>query len=143
MKLSEFQKRFGIKRIDFSKVKPSRMEEQWESDKLKCPYCLEEIEYESEEIDAILKGEPYQCPECEKWFYAEGEVTIDTTCYPMEDAVIRHRRHIESTYDHMDKCEAGGVDWPDNRYGIVEWEVYNEYARPLFENEEKEEHHEG
>lgn len=105
MNLSEFQKKHGIKRIDFSKVKPSEHETEYDTDKLVCPYCGEKIQYESEETDSILQGTPYQCPECEKWFYAEGEVRIDTTCTPIEDKVLdSHTMYcIEQSYEYMDK----------------------------------------
>lgn len=134
MNLSEFQKKHSIKRIDFSKVKPSGRETEYDTDKLVCPYCGEEIEYESEEIDDILKGESYQCPECEKWFYASGEVSIDTVCTPMEDAVLERRFYIEDTYQYMDECVKKGLDLPERRCGIAEWETYAAYARPLLEN---------
>ena len=138
MTLAEFKKRFGIKRIDFSKVERSDLEEQCGSDKLICPYCEGEIEYESEEIDSIIRGEAYQCPHCDKWFYAEGEVSIDTWCTPMADKVLDSRKHIERAYQHMDECEKGGVEFNENRYGNVEWETYYAYALPLIENGEME-----
>lgn len=133
MNLSEFQKKYGIKRIDFSKVKPSGCETEYDTDKLVCPYCGEKINYESEEIDDILKGESYQCPQCEKWFYASGEISVDTTCTPMEDAVLEHQYHIEGTYQHMDECDKIGCEW-DNPHGVVEWETYKKFAEPLFKN---------
>ena len=37
----------------------------------------------------------------------------------------------------MDERDEKGVDFSGKKYGIVEWEIYNEFARPLFENEEK------
>ena len=133
MNLSEFQKKYGIKRIDFGKVKPSEHETEYDTDRLICPYCGEVIEYGDEEIDDILRGESYQCPECEKRFYASGEVSIDTTCTPMEDAVLENQNHIEGMYHYMDECDKKGCQW-DGRYGVVEWETYKEFAEPLFEN---------
>ena len=140
MRLQEVREKHGIKRIDFSKVK--RHEEDMEecgSDKLICPYCKKEIEYDGEEIQDILNGESYQCPFCDKWFYAEAEISLNTTCTPMEDAVINHRRHIEGSYRHMDECDEKGLDFSENIYRTVEWDVYREFARPLFENMEDEE----
>lgn len=134
MTLSEYRQRYGIKRIDFSKLKRSEIEEQYGSDKLICPYCMNPIEYEGEEIDDIISGEPYQCPKCEMWFYAEGELSLETTCIPMENAVIDRRKHIEDSYAHLDKCEAGGVDFKENRFGNIEWNTYASFARPLLEN---------
>ena len=138
MNLEQFHKKFGIKRIEFSKVRKSDRETQCESDALRCPYCESIIEYESENTEDILKGTPWQCPLCEKWFYAEGEASIDTWCKPMEDAVIEHRRYIEDAYNHVDKCLEHGLLFDDNRYGNVEWETYYNYAKPYFENLEQE-----
>lgn len=138
MNLSEFQKKYGIKRIDFSKIKPSAHETEYDTDKLVCPYCGEKIQYEGEEIDDILKGESYKCPECEKWFYVEGEISIDTYCEPLEDAVLKRKRYIEDIYNYMDKCDRNGCEW-EERYGNVEWETYKKYAEPLFENMKMEE----
>jgi len=139
MNLSEFQKKYGIKRIDFNKVKPSGHETEYGTDRLICPYCGSDIEYEAEETDSILCGEPYQCPECEKWFYASGEVSIDTTCTPIEDKVLDRftREYIQDTYKHMDECAKLGCQWDVPPYGVVEWEVYKDYAEPLFENMKK------
>lgn len=139
MNLSEYQKLYGIKRIDFDKVHRTDIDEEYGDDKLICPYCKHEFEYESEDTGDILNGTSWQCPECEKWFYAEGEASITVTCTPMEDAVIDHKRHIERSYEHIDQCEEAGMKFPKQRYGFVEWEVYQEFAYPLFENEEMEE----
>lgn len=138
MRLQEVREKHGIKRIDFSKVHRSKEDlDEYGTDRLICPYCKEEIEYEAEEIQDILKGEPYQCPECEKWFYAEAEMSLLTTCTPMEDKVIDQRQNIEGTYEHMDKCDAAGCDFSESIYKTVEWSVFTKYARPLFENMEK------
>ena len=137
MNLSEYQKRFGIKRIDFSKVHETDIEEEYGDDILICPYCHEKIEYESEDTDTIIRGTKWQCPNCEKWFYVDAEVTVNTTCVPIEDAVIDHRRYIEASYEHIDLCEERGMIFPDHRYGFVEWTTYEDWARPLFENMEK------
>ena len=137
MNLAEYQKRYGIQRIDFNKVHRSGLEETYANDKMICPYCQSEIEYEGEETEDVIKGTPYQCFNCGKWFYAEGEVTIDVTCTPMEDAVIDNRLHIERGYEHIDKCEEKGMDFPEKAYGFVEWENYYNWERPLRENEEK------
>lgn len=134
MNLEQFHEKFGIKRIDFSKVRKTGLETQYGSDNLICPYCEKTFEYDAEEIDDILGGESYQCPFCEKWFYAKGEASIDTWCTPMEEAVIEHQRHIQQTYDHIDDCLDHGLRFDDNRCGNVEWEVYAEYARPYFKN---------
>ena len=136
--LKEFQEKFGIKRIDFSNVKNCERETQYGSDELICPYCEKKFDYESEEVQGMLSGEPWECPYCGKWFYVEGEASIDTYCYPMERAVLAHRRGIERTYEYMDKCAEKGLLFEDNRYGIVEWEVYAEFAKPYFENLEVE-----
>lgn len=136
MTLKQWQEKYGVKRIDFAKVKPSGYDYESGYDNLICPYCKVTIEYESEEIDSLFKGEAYQCPNCEKWFYAEAEMNITTTCTPMEETVLRNRRYIQDTYDYIDKCERLGTKWDDNRYGNVEWNVYAEYARPYFENQE-------
>ena len=138
MNLAEFQKKFGIRRIDFDRVHRTDLDEEYGDDKLVCPYCGEEIEYESEDIDDVLHGTSWMRPACEKWFYAEGEATINVTCTPMEDAVIDNRRHIESTYRYIDECEKRGMNFPDNLYGNAEWEVYNKFAQPLFENMKQE-----
>lgn len=98
MNLKEFQKKYHIRRIDFEKVEPSGFEEEYASDKLICPYCKSSIDYDCEDANDILSGTPFLCPECEKWFYASGEVSIDTTCTPIEDKVIERRNHIESDY---------------------------------------------
>lgn len=134
MNLAEYQKRFGIRRIDFSKVHRTNIEEQYGNGDLICPYCQERIEYESEETDTIIRGTAWQCPECGKWFYVDAEVTVNTTCYPMEDAVINNRRYIERSYEHIDECEKKGMIFPERQYGFIEWEMYYEWAKPLFEN---------
>ena len=139
MNLAEYQKKYGIKRIDFSKVERTELDEQYGTDRAICPYCELEFEYEAEDIDDILGGMVMQCPQCEKNFYIEGELTVDTTCKPMEDAVLDNRRYIEAEYDHGDKCEAKGMEWPEKQIGMVEWETYAKWARPLFENMEKDE----
>lgn len=137
MRLQEVIEKHGIKRIDFSKIKrDGEAEEEYGSDNLICPYCKKVFEYDSEEIQDILNGEPYQCPDCYKWFYVEAEMSLETTCTPMEDAVMRHRRHIEETYAHMDECDKRGLDFSKNVYQTVEWSVYREFAEPLFENME-------
>lgn len=137
MNLKEFQEKWGIKRINFDKIDIDEdLDEEFGSDSLVCPYCGYEYNYESEDIDDVLKGSAFQCPECEMWFYAEGEATINTYCKPMEQAVLDNKRNIQDTYDHVDKCEELGTEWGD-RYGNVEWETYKAYARPLFENEER------
>lgn len=135
MNLKEFQKKYGIRRIDFDEVEPTDYEEQYAEDKLICPYCNIKIEYDAEDINDILGGTPYQCPNCEKWFYADGEISIDTTCTPMEDKALDGsiKKYIEDTYSYMDKCDSKGCEW-DNPYGCVEYELYKQYAEPLFEN---------
>ena len=137
--LKEYQKMHGIKRIDFSKVEPSGLREQESTDELVCPYCESPFDYEAEDIDDILGGTKWQCPHCDKWFFAEGEMSINTWCKPIEDAVLEHQRHIEDTYAHVDKCVEKGLLFNGDRYGCVEWEAFYDYAMPLFENEEMKE----
>jgi hypothetical protein len=57
----------------------------------------------------------------------------------MEDKVLRDRHHIEANYNHSDMCEVNGMKFPNMKTGFVEYDTYAEYARPLFENAEKEE----
>lgn len=137
--LKQFQDKYGIRRIDFSKVHEVEHEKTYGSDKLICPYCGAENEYEAEDTDEVLNGTPWQCYECEKWFYAEGEISIDTTCTPIENKVLEPftRNEIERMYAHMDECDEKGCKWGRNR-GVVEWEMYKEYAEPIFENMEGE-----
>ena len=137
MNLSQFREKHCIKRIDFSKVKRSGLEDQCETDALRCPYCKALIELCTDDYDEVLRGSSMQCPTCDKWFYATAEISIETTCIPISDAVIDNKRHIETTYQYMDECDEKGVDFSGKKYGIVEWEIYKEFARPLFENEEK------
>ena len=136
MKLKEFQEKHGIKRIDFEKVMPVEYDEQHSSDNLICPYCGSENELEGEYLEKVLNGTPFQCGNCDKWFYAEGEMTIESTCTPMENKVLEPyiKRNIMRSYKYMDECDRLGCEW-DRPYGVVEYETYREYARPLFENE--------
>lgn len=136
MKLKEFQEKHGIKRIDFEKVMPAEYDEQHSSDNLICPYCGSENELEGEYLEKVLNGTPFQCGNCDKWFYAEGEMTIESTCTPMENKVLEPyiKRNIMRSYKYMDECDRLGCEW-DRPYGVVEYETYREYARPLFENE--------
>ena len=137
MKLKEFQEKYHIRRIDFNQIKPTENDVEYGSDKLICPYCKAVNEYEAEETEEIIKGTPIQCCDCDKWFYAEGEVTIDTTCTPIEDKVLEPwvKRNIEQNYEHMDTCDEKGCEW-DSPFGVVEYETYKQYAEPLFENME-------
>ena len=137
MNLAEYQGRFGIKRIDFEKVHRTDLDETYANDKLICPYCGCEIEYEAEDTDTVIRGTSWQCPDCDKWFYVDAEVTVNTTCTPMEDAVIDHRLYIERNYDHIDECEKRGMNFPEKQYGFIEWETYYNWARPLFENQQE------
>lgn len=139
MNLAEYQQRFKIRRIDFNKVRRTEIDETYADDKMVCPYCGCEIEYEAEDTGEVIKGMTYQCPECDKWFRAEGEVTVNVTCAPMEDAVINNRYNIERSYEHINECEKRGMEFPDRQSGFVEWETYYEWAKPLFENQEGEE----
>lgn len=135
MTLKEYQDKYGIKRIDFNKMKKSGLELRYASGKMICPYCETEMGIDCEEYDDVISGSAFQCPECEKWFYVTGEYSIDTTCWPMEDAVLYDRKHIERSYEHVDECEKAGMEFEEGRYGNVEWEMYMSYAKPLFENE--------
>lgn len=135
MRLQEVREKHGIKRIDFSKVHRHKEDlEEYGTDILICPYCKERIEYWSEDIDDIIRGVEYSCPKCGKWFYAEAEISLNTTCTPMEDAVINRRGSIEGIYQHMDECDEKGFDFSKSIYETVEWNVYIHFARPLFEN---------
>ena len=137
MKLKEFQEKYHIRRIDFNQIKPTENDVEYGNDKLICPYCKAVNEYEGEETEEIIKGTPIQCCDCDKWFYAEGEVTIDTTCTPIEDKVLEPwvKRNIEQSYEHMDTCDEKGCEW-DSPFGVVEYETYKQYAEPLFKNME-------
>lgn len=137
MKLKELQEKYHIRRIDFNQIKPADYVVKYASDILICPYCNAENEYEAEEIDEILRGTPVRCCECDKWFYAEGMVTVDTECTPIEAKVLEGwvRRNIEEGYKHMDICAEGGCEW-GSPFGVVEYELYKHYAEPLFENME-------
>ena len=132
--LREYQAMHGIKRIDFSKVNASGKHKQYSTDELICPYCKAEFDLDSEEIDEVVGGTKYQCPDCEKWFYAEGEISVNTWCTPIEDIVLDRKVWIEETYKHLDKCEEMGVLFDGDRKGCVEWGTYERYAMPLFEN---------
>lgn len=138
MNLAEYQKKFGIKRIDFDKVHRTNLEEQYADDELICPYCESKIQYEAEDTGEVIRGTAWECPNCGKWFYVDAEVAINTTSYPMEDAVINNRRYIERSYEHIDECEAHGMDFPEKSIGFVEWEIYQQWAKPLFKNHEGE-----
>ena len=137
MKLKEFQEKYHIRRIDFNQIKPTENDIEYGSDKLICPYCKAVNEYEGEETEEIIKGTSIQCCDCDKWFYAEGEVTIDTTCTPIEDKVLEPwvKRNIEQSYEHMDTCDEKGCEW-DSPFGVIEYETYKQYAEPLFKNME-------
>ena len=137
MKIKEFQEKYHIRRINFNKINPTENDVEYGSDKLICPYCKAVNEYEAEETEEIIKGTPIQCCDCDKWFYAEGEVTIDTTCTPIEDKVLEPwvKRNIEQSYEHMDICDEKGCEL-DSPFGVVEYETYKQYAEPLFKNME-------
>ena len=138
MTLKEMQEKYKIKRINFDEVQKSGYSEEYGYDALVCPYCGHEFDFESEDIDEILGGTTYRCYECKKNFFVKGEREIKCYCKPMEDAVLENRRYIEADYKHMDECAEKGCTW-QSPFGTVEWEVFREYARPLFENMEKEE----
>ena len=137
MKLKEFQEKYHIRRIDFNQINPTGNDVEYGSDKLICPYCKAVNEYEAEETEEIIKGTPIQCCDCDKWFYADGEVTIDTTCTPIENKVLEPwvKRNIEQSYEHMDTCDEKGCEW-DSPFGVIEYETYKQYAEPLFKNME-------
>lgn len=136
MKLKEFQNKYHIRRIEFDNVKPVDEIEEYGTDQLICPYCGAVNEYEAESIDEIVKGTPWQCRECEKWFYAEGEFSMETTCTPIENKVLEPftRGSVERAYKHMDECAECGCEW-ESPFGVVEFTTYKEFAEPLFENE--------
>ena len=50
--------------------------------------------------------------------------------------MIDHRRYIERSYEHIDECEAHGMEFPEKTFGFVEWETYQKWAKPLFKNQE-------
>ena len=135
MNLQEYQKLHGIKRIDFSKVKPSEHEEEYDTDRIVCPYCGYTKKIVIDEIHSILLGKPCKCSECEKWFYIHGKAILETTCTPMEDYVLRYRKQIEKSYKDVDYCARRMTNFPEYKHDI-EWENYDKYARPLFENME-------
>jgi len=138
--LEEFMKECGIKRIDFDAIEPTGLEEEYGTDELICPYCGTHVQYEGEETDEIIRGTVYQCPECERHFNVEAEVSINTTCKPLEDYLLEPwvRRNIEGRYAHDDECDSKGMDWDaDKKYSYIEWQTYKEYAEPLFENMKK------
>lgn len=135
--LKDFMDKHGIKRIDFDAIEMSDAEEEFATDKLVCPYCGCEMELMGEEYDDVLKGTAYQCEDCEKWFYVEAEMSINTTCKPMEDYLLEPwvKRNIQGRYDHDDQCNEKGMIWDlDNKFQYIEWQTYKEYAEPLFEN---------
>lgn len=141
MNLKQWQDKFGVKRIDFSKIKCKGLKTQYESDKMICPYCGTINEFESGDSKEVINGTVWRCCECERNFYVSGDVTINTYARPLEDTIAKTwiGRYIQSMYDHVDKCEKNGMDFPDRRYGFVEWEIYYNYAKPLFENMERDE----
>lgn len=136
--LKDFWDRWKIKRIDFGDIFTNEeFDTEYASDKLICPYCKEEIEYEGEDTDEILKGTTWHCYNCEKNFRVEAEVSIETTCIPLEDAVMERwcRQHIEDTYKDADICDEKGMEWDlDRPYQYCEYQIFKEYAEPLFEN---------
>ena len=137
--LKEYQAAHGIKRIDFDRIKPTGLDDCYAEDKLTCPYCSSDIYYESEDIQDLLKGTSYECPECGKYFRVEAETTVCSYCTPMEDYVLEDwvRRSIEAAYKHNAECDAKGMQWDlSKRYGVVEWEIYKDYAEPIFHNME-------
>ena len=137
--LKEYQAAHGIKRIDFDLVKPTGLEERYAENKLICPYCGSDIDYESEDTQELLNGTNYECPECGKYFRVESDITINSCCTPMEDWVREDwvRREIENAYKHDDECNAQGLQLDLRRtYGVVEWEIYKDYAEPIFHNME-------
>lgn len=136
MNLKEYQEKHGIKRIDFNKFSRNGLSECGD-DELICPYCQHNFEFESEDIESIMNGISYQCPKCEKYFYVTGEMSINTYCSSMEDAVIENEKYIMSCYKHIDELEERGFNFVmGGLYGFLEWEVYKDYAKPLFENQE-------
>lgn len=135
MNLKEFQKKYHIRRIDFSKISPTNLTKEYAEDALICPYCKNSMQYDSEDVNGILVGAPIKCQNCGKWFYAEGEIVVNTTCTPIEDKVIEYRKYIERDYRHMDECDEKGCEW-DTPYGVVEYGIYKEYVETLFENME-------
>ena len=137
--LNEYQVAHGIKRIDFDLVKPTGLEERYAENKLICPYCGSDIYFESEDTQELLNGTNYECPECGKYFRVESDVTIESYCTPMEDWVLEYcvRSVIENAYRHNDECNAKGLQLDLRRtYGVFEWEIYKDYAEPIFHNME-------
>lgn len=137
LNLKQFQEKFGIKRIDFSEIKKTGLERRYGTDELICPYCGTKNALESEHYDDVLHGTAWQCWNCDKYFYVTADVSIDTYCEPLEDAIKDTwiEREIRNTYDHCDKCEEAGLKYPENNpYGFVEWHTFKDYAEPLFSN---------
>lgn len=137
MNLKEMKERYHIHRIDFNKVKPVDIEEVYSEDKLLCPYCGRYTEYSAEDVDEILRGYPFECVECGKHFFAEGEMRLDITCTPIENKVLERftRKNIELAYEHMDECEKAGLEW-SSPYGVVEYETFKRFGEPLYSNME-------
>lgn len=135
MNLKQFQEKYHIRRIDFDKVKPSGKATQYGTDELICPYCDQHDFCELEDWEDYLNGTPYQCNNCGKYFYVNAELSINTTCVPVEEIVLAPltRKEIENRYEHMDICDKKGCEW-DKPQGVVEYETYKQYAEPLFEN---------
>ncbi len=138
MNLKQWQEKHGVKRINFDEVHPTELFEQFGDDQLVCPYCMSVIDYDSDEIDDILRGEAYQCPQCNKWFYVSGETCITTYCAPIEDTILQKREIIERTYSNSDMLDSKGKFV--GRYSD-EWLIWMEYARPFFENQKEEASH--
>lgn len=89
--------------------------------------------------DIGANGMTVECIECGKNFRVEAEITVNTTCTPLEDFVLKGwvHRNIEGMYRHNDECNEKGLQWDLNRrYEVVEWEVWKEYAEPLIHNKE-------
>lgn len=139
MNLKEMQKKFHIKRINFDKIKPSGCKKSYGTNQLVCPYCSAINEYEYEDESSLLEGTNWQCCSCGKWFYADGEISMETTCTPIEDKILEPNTQIciKLGYQHMDECEKAGTHW-DSPFGTVEYLTYKQYAEPLFENAKKE-----
>lgn len=135
--LAEFQKKYGIKRIDFGDVDFGNYDTQYGSDELICPYCEETFNWEGEDTDEVIRGKTFQCPNCEKYFRVEAEVEINTTCTPIEDYIMQNwvRDSITNTYKDDDYLDDMGKEWELNKpYGYCEYNVWTNYAEPLFEN---------
>lgn len=135
MKLRDYQKKYGISRIDFSKVKPVDKEKTYSTNEMICPYCGGTSDLADIDIDSITQGMPVYCGWCEKNFYVEAELSLNTICSPIENEILERKDSIMANYRHLDVCDAHNVDFDEKiKRGNIEWDIYHEFTKPLLEN---------